>query len=223
MKLFDKMFNYELQAELARDGACREAFPVTATEMRWLKGALHAKSAAAFLRPATREKLTDILASYPSDLPKVVEKAVVNSPEPVPPAFFQVLRQALREKTGVLLSLLSRPSRPEPAAPGWPVLLEFNMARREWYLVWLRISDREIRFTPLRHIQDAELLPDGQSLAKEAALALEARRLTAVVELNPAYPADRHRVLSALSAFDRNVEMGPGGVYRISVRYFQDE
>ena len=66
-------------------------------------------------------------------------------------------------------------------------------------------------------------LPDSQSLAVEAAAALESHRLQAVIEMNPAYPSDRHRVLSALSAFERDVEMGPGGVYRISIRYFQNE
>ena len=226
MKLFDKMFNYELQSELAKDGDCREAFPVTATEMIWLKQALLSQSAAAFLQPTTLAKLTGILEAYQSDdMPEIFEKAAVNSPEKVPPPSFQVLRQALKEKSGLLLSLLSHGTRPTLPAPGWPILLEFNMARREWYLVWLRISDRKIRFTPLRHIPVAKLLelPDSQSIASEAAAALESHRLKAVVELNPAYPADRHRVLSALSAFDRDVEMGPGGVYRISIRYFQNE
>ena len=105
------------------------------------------------------------------------------------------------------------------------MLLEFNMARREWYLVWMRLSDRRIRFTPLRDIRSVDFLElsDTQSLSAEAAKALEARRLTAVVEMEPDYPTDRPRVLSALSAFDRAVEMGNKDVYRISIRYFQNE
>ena len=132
MKLFDKMFNYELQSELAKDGDCREAFPVTATEMIWLKQALRIQSAAAFLQPTTLEKLTGILEPYPSDdITEIVEKAAVKSQETVPPPSFQVLRQALKEKSSLLLSLLSQRTQSALPIPGWPILLEFNMARRE--------------------------------------------------------------------------------------------
>lgn len=225
MKLFDKMFNYELQAELIREGDCREAFPVTSTELEWLCHSLRAGTAKAFLQQETLKKLAVILAPYEAEKPEIVEKAVVSNPEQVPSGSFGILRQALRGKTGVVLILQSKQSLPEPPVEGWPMFLEFNMARREWYLVWMRLVDRRIRFTPFRFILNAELLklPDVQELTAEAAQALEVRRLIAVVELNPNYPTDRHRVLSALSAFDRDVEMGPGDVYRISIRYFQDE
>ena len=225
MKLFDKMFNYELQSALIRDGDCREAFPVTSTELEWLKTAMAAGTAGTFLQAKTMGKIESILMPYEAISPEIVEKCVVTNPELVPPVSFKLLRQALREKAGVVLLLVSGKARLEEPSEGWPMLLEFNMARREWYLVWMRLSDRRIRFTALRSIRGVELLslPDTQSLAAEAEQALEARRLTAVVEMDPAYPTDRHRVLSALSAFDRAVEMGPGDVYRISIRYFQDE
>ena len=222
MKLFDKMFNYELQSALIDDGECREAFPVTSTELEWLKNALTAGTVGTFLQAETIEKLERILMPYEEISTEIVEKCVVTNPELIPPVSFKLLRQALREKAGVVLSGKAQIEKP---SEGWPMLLEFNMARWEWYLVWMRLSDRRIRLTPLRSIRGVELLslPDSQSLAAEAAQALEARRLTAVVEMEPDYPTDRHRVLSALSAFDRAVEMGPGDVYRISIRYFQDE
>lgn len=225
MKQFDKMFNYELQAELVREGDCREAFPVTAIELEWLSQSLRAGSAATFLQPQTMEKLARILAPYESETSDIVEKAAVSNSELMPSASFRILRQALRERSGVLLTVLSHKPQTEPTVQGWPIYLEFNMARREWYLVWMRSADRHVRVTRLRNIASAELieLANQQSLAAAAVQALKRNRLSAVVELNPDYPADRHRVLSALSAFDRDVEMSEGGGLRISVQYNKNE
>ena len=67
------------------------------------------------------------------------------------------------------------------------------------------------------------VLADKEDLQSFAASALEEQILTAVVEINPEFPTDRHRVLSALSAFNCDVELESGGVYRISIRYLQNE
>ena len=104
-------------------------------------------------------------------------------------------------------------------------MLEYNMARREWYIVWMRLANRHVCFTPLRSIRNVQILDlsGQQTLINEATKSLEACRALAVVEINPAYPSDRHRVLSALSAFDRDVELGDDNVYRIIIHYFRHE
>lgn len=223
MKLFDKLFNYELQAELSREQDCREAFPITSLEMEWLKGCFKEQSSSVFLQPETKAKLDNTLKSYRiSDNQAVREKAFVTNPQILPNASFTLLRQAMRQKKGVHLFWVEKTQKPNK---GWPMLLEFNMARREWYLVWFRLTDRRVCFTPFRRIQRVDLIEfqDITNLEAESSSVLAARRRTAVVEINPAYPLDRHRVLSALSAFDRDVELENETLYRLNVYYYLDE
>ena len=225
MRLFDKMFNYELQSALITDGAGQTVFPVTALEMEWLKQALLRGPANSFMQAETIAKLNRILFNYDNAQPTIVEKAIIRNPETIPPACFATLRQALRQQSGVRLVFSAELTGKSDPEDGWPLLLEFNMARREWYLVWLNVKERSLYFTPLRHVVATEILAlaDKEELQSVATSALEEQILTAVVEINPDFPTDRHRVLSALSAFNCDVELESGGVYRISIRYLQNE
>jgi len=111
-----------------------------------------------------------------------------------------------------------------------PYRLEYNMVKREWYLLWRQLRSRTIMMTKLANI--IKLTPDetlispqlAAQLTNETAEILEQRKEQAVVEVVPRYNPELSRILYAFSCFEKEVAYdGAADTYRIRLTYSSNE
>jgi predicted DNA-binding transcriptional regulator YafY len=205
MNLFEKIFNYQILAKLEDSGT----YMVTAHERGWLKTMLEHAAAAEAFAPETLQKLQLMLAQDPSlDTGALLHKAASKEKYVYHPNV-RPLRQAITNKSVLLLSYTIKNERMHSEQECFPYKLEYSMVKREWYLLWYHVKNRTLMSTKLSKIissgeQACEVEYYEQLRAKVHALQ-EKRIASADIRVMPEYNGELSRILYAYSCFEKEV------------------
>lgn len=207
-------------------------FLPTNAEKTWLFHRLQSSSTEAFLSNELKEKTFKYLEDqkHSLDLKSVtIVKGIPNIEDP-PHKHLRELRRLISDKLGMTI-VYSTKNNKEFSEEGVPFKLQYNIAKKQWYLWWLRanpdLEDIERnRITPLSKIEDISeislnrtkftpllnrLIPDS-SKKKKATISWEPQ-----VE-----SLDTYRFFHAFSSFEKDV-IESEGYYQMHVYYYQDE
>lgn len=225
MNLFEKIFNYQIISRLDETGS----FALTGQERTWLKMMLaHAASADAFT-PDTLGKLDELLqtedATNIRDI--IMEKAKSRERQVYHP-LLRTLRRTIMANFGIRLTYKIKHGGVKPNQSGFPYKLEYNMVKREWYLLWYSTRAHSLMSTKLQNILSVEetILPAERVAVLKDLLnrLLEERKERAVIQIVQTYNAELSRILYAFSCFEKSVSFDEASnVYRIHVTYLADE
>ncbi|QHW31845.1 WYL domain-containing protein [Paenibacillus rhizovicinus] len=225
MNLFEKIFNYQIISRLDESGS----FALTSQERTWLKTMLaHEASADAFTEE-TLHKLRGLLQDEAStDILDIIMEKAKSQERQVYHPLLRVIRRIIMQNGGIRLSFKVKHGGVKANQTGFPVKLEYNMFKREWYLLWCSTRSRSLMSTKLKNIVTIEAmeLPDGKadSMKARVALLLDQRTEHAVIQVMPTYNAELSRILYAFSCFDKSVDYDEeAALYRIRVSYLADE
>ncbi|NBD24256.1 WYL domain-containing protein [Paenibacillus glycinis] len=225
MSLFEKIFNYQIISRLDESGS----FALTSQERTWLKTMLaHDASADAFTEETLlklRELLADEAATDIRDV--IVEKAKSQERQVYHP-LLRPIRRIILQNGGIRLTFKVKHGGVKANQTGFPVKMEYNMVKREWYLLWCSTRSRSLMSTKLKNIVSIEAmdLPDGkaESMKARVALLLDQRKEHAVIQVMPTFNAELSRILYAFSCFDKSVDYDEdAALYQIRVAYLADE
>lgn len=226
MNLFEKIFNYELLAQLEQS----EMLHITKHERMWLKTMLQhgeVSQTEEALPSATLAKLSTILQDdeviNTNDL---VEKVHHRSGERFP-THLSGIRQAITDRCALRLTYQTRDGRIHEHV-GIPHRLEYSMVKGQWYLHWYRIQVRAKMSTRLCYISNYETLPaDAATLQladEKMNHIVRAHQHTCTIEVVPEYNHELSRILYALSSFDNEVTYDEkADTYRLIVHFLGDE
>ncbi|SFT18924.1 WYL domain-containing protein [Paenibacillus sp. BC26] len=225
MNLFEKIFNYQIMSRLDEAGS----FALTSQERTWLKMMLeHAASADAFT-PDTRNKLNQLLHDEVStEIRAIIMEKAKSKERQVYHPLLRALRRILMVNHGIRITYRIKHGGVKANQSGFPYKLEYNMVKREWYLLWYSTRGRSLMSTKLHNIVDVE----GTELAIERVAELkrllhqllETRKQQAIIQVVPHYNEELSRILYAFSCFEKSVSYDETGAqYRIHVSYLADE
>lgn len=223
MNPFEKIFNYQILSRL--DEA--DSIALTAHERSWLKTMLGSPASADAFDAETLSRLRFLLEEEAAvdSRAYIVEKAKSRERQ-VYHHLLRPLRRMIQEGRGIRLTSRLKHGGIQANQNGLPVKLEYNMVKREWYLLWY--NARGLMSSKLRHIVSAEPVPlppeRAEALRSRAFALLEERRTHAVIEIVREYNAELSRILYAFSCFDKTVSYEEDRhLYRIRVSCLADE
>ncbi|MDG0792974.1 WYL domain-containing protein [Cohnella ginsengisoli] len=223
MNPFEKIFNYRILSRL--DEA--DSIALTAHERSWLKTMLEHPASADAFAAETLSRLRDLLQDETAIESReyIAEKAKSRERQVYHP-LLRPLRRMIQQGRGIRLTSRLKHGGVQSNQNGLPVKLEYNMVKREWYLLWY--NARGLMSSKLQHIVTAEpiLLPPErvEALRSRALAILEERRTYAVIEIVREYNAELSRILYAFSCFDKTVSYEENrDLYRIRVSCLADE
>ncbi|KGE19812.1 WYL domain-containing protein [Paenibacillus wynnii] len=225
MNPFEKIFNFQIISRLDEMGS----LALTSQERSWLKTMLmHPASTEAFT-PDTLTKLNSLLNSESSTEVRdiIIEKAKARERQVYHP-ILRTLRRIIMQDHGILFSYCNKHGEVKPNQSGFPHKLEYNMFKREWYLIWYNTRHHSLMSTKLKNIVSVEetILPTDRVAALKVTLErlLEEWKETAWIQVIPAFNAELSRILYAFSCFDKSVTFDEdSGIYRIKVIYMRNE
>ncbi|ELK42727.1 WYL domain-containing protein [Brevibacillus agri] len=225
MNLFDKIHNYQLVTRLDEAGL----YPVTSHEKAWLAMMLKHPAAQSFFEAGTLSKLQQLTAAYaPADERELfIEKAGARTRNVWHP-LVRKLRRIILGKNHILIHAGTRNGRAYRNQRGVPYKLEFSLAKKDWYLIWLTFDSEHLLTTPLSLIRSAKeiYVEDAwyDSFLPVIENMLAARRQTAKIQVVRRYNPELQRILYAFSCFDKEVAYDPDTQeYTITLRFLQDE
>lgn len=225
MNLFEKIFNYQIMSRLDEAGS----FALTSQERTWLKTMLgHPASVMAFT-PDTLGKLDYLLEGEASNEVReiIMEKAKSQERQVYHP-LLRSLRRIIMANLGIRLTYRIKHGGVKANQSGFPYKLEYNMVKREWYLLWYATRSHSLMSTKLQSIVSVEEmeLPEDQVSALKVLLdrLLTERKQYAVIQVIPDYNAELSRILYAFSCFEKSVSYDEdANLYLIRVAYLADE
>lgn len=225
MNLFEKIFNYQIFSRLDETGS----FALTSQERTWLKMMLaHAASAEAFT-PDTLGKLDELLQTEDTtDIRGIIIEKAKGRERQVYHPLLRVLRRIIMRNFGIRLTFRIKHGGFKSNQAGFPYKLEYNMVKREWYLLWYNLRLHALMSTKLQSIVAVEetVLSTERVDALKNLLnrLLEERKEHAVIQVVQTYNAELSRILYAFSCFEKSVSYDEApNVYRIHVSYLADE
>ena len=225
MNLFEKIFNYQIISRLDEAGS----FALTSQERTWLKTMLrHSTSAEAFT-PDTLGKLEYLLQGETStEVQDIIIEKGKSLERQVYHPLLRSLRRIMMMNLGIRLTYRIKHGGVKANQPGFPYKLEYNMVKREWYLLWYATRTHSLMSTKLQSIvsvEETELPEDRVAALKELLeQLLTERKQHAVIRVIQAYNSELSRILYAFSCFDKSVSYDEdANVYRIRVSYLVDE
>ncbi|MDI4648746.1 WYL domain-containing protein [Cohnella hashimotonis] len=223
MNPFEKIFNYQILSRL--DEA--DSIALTTHERSWLKTMLeHPASDDAFAE-GTLSRLRDLLRDEATiDSREYIMQKAKSRERQVYHPLLRPLRRMIQGGSGIRLTTRLKHGGVQANQNGLPVKLEYNMVKREWYLLWYNV--RGLMSSKLQHIVSAKPLPlppeRFEALRSRAFALLEERRTQAVIEIVREYNAELSRILYAFSCFDKTVSYDEDlDLYRIRVSCLADE
>ncbi|WP_127531339.1 WYL domain-containing protein [Paenibacillus kobensis] len=237
MSLFDKIFNYQIISRLDETGS----FALTSQERTWLRTMLGHPEAEAAFAPETLVKLRHLLgmeeapdmddaasSGMDGDVRDIIIEKARSRQRQVYHPLLRPLRRIMMASGGVRLTVRLKHGGIKENQGGLPCKLEYNMAKREWYLLWYDTRNRSLMSTRLHHIaavEPSELAPERfQELTERVAKLMEARKKQAVIGILPNYNSELSRILYAFSCFEKSVSYDEtADQYRIHVTYLADE
>lgn len=225
MNLFEKIFNYEMMKRLDESGS----YALTSQERTWLKMMLPHEAAGHAFAPDTLDKLAALLQHESApDIQAVIMEKAKSREEHVYHPLLRVIRRIIVEGKAVRLSYGLKHGGANNGEQGLPIKLEYNMAKREWYLLWYRSRYRSLMSTKLRNIVAVEVADISAEASLSAARRIEQlldkRKEHAVIGVMPRYNEELSRILYAFSCFEKTVDYDEEAVcYRIRVSYLSDE
>jgi len=229
MNLFEKIFNYQIFSRLDNS----ETYMLTTHERSWLKDMLAQPAATQAFAPETLLKLQSLLAedsSASQDLTEhLLQKARSVEKQVYHPLLRPLRRMILASEAG-FLSFRLKNGQVRSEMRCLPYRLEYNMVKREWYLLWRQLRSRTIMTTKLANITqltaDENLITAelAAKLNQETAEILERRKEQAVIEVVPRYNMELSRILYAFSCFEKEIDYDAAtDTYRIRLTYSNNE
>lgn len=226
MNLFDKIHNYQLVTRL--DEA--SVYPVTSSEKAWLALMLANPSAADIFEPATLEKLrrfTHPPENEAIEQERFVEKASTH-PKQLWNPLVRTLRRIILAKNQIKITAATNKGRVSRNERGVPYKLEYSLAKKAWYLIWLSMYTNRVITTPLHLIRSIDELYIEDvwydSFLPAIVEQIQARKQMAKVVIIRRYNAELQRILYAFSCFDKEVAFDPETqVYTITLHFLSDE
>lgn len=227
MNLFDKIHNYQLVTRLDAVGV----YPITAHEKAWLAMMLANPAATEIFDPRTLDKLQQFTARAAEgdvhEREAFVEKASTK-PKQLWNPLVRTLRRIILAKNQIRLTAATNNGRVFRNERGVPHKLEYSLAKKAWYLVWLNLSSNRLITTPLHLIRSVEELYIENvwydSFLPIIAGQIEQRKQTAKIVIIRRYNAELQRILYAFSCFDKEVAFDPDTqVYTITLHFLTDE
>lgn len=225
MNLFEKIFNYQIISRLDETSS----FALTAQERTWLRMMLgHIASEDAFL-PYTLGKLHEILQTEDAtDIRGIIIEKAKNRERQVYHPLLRTLRRIIMRNLGVRLTYKIKHGGLKLNMSGFPYKLEYNMVKREWYLLWYDTRHHSLMSTKLQNIvaiEDVILTEERVQFLKDLLRRLlEERKELAVVQIVPTYNTELSRILYAFSCFEKTVTYDEASsIYRIHIAYLADE
>lgn len=105
-----------------------------------------------------------------------------------------------------------------------PYKLEYSMVKREWYLLWYHTKHRRLMSTKLRNItsftEEPCIQEEYDRLQQRIADWTKKQKVSAEVQVIPAYNEELSRILYAFSCFEKEVSYDPeNDLYTITL-YF---
>ena len=228
MPLFEKINNHELQQILLSTDT---PAPLTKIERGWLKRMLELPASEDLLTVELQSKLRELLAreeAFP-ETAQLIEKGKTTVKYSPAGSLLRELRVALRDHCEVRLSCVQSGGEKYPDVLAVPCQLEFSMARREWYMIWLDPEMKKCKpvTTPLRFVQEARILGAVQNWndhMRQFQEWLERSEDKVTILAEECYPGALLSVLNAFSCFDTQVATGEQkNTLRLSVHCQADE
>ncbi|MBO9596911.1 MAG: WYL domain-containing protein, partial [Cohnella sp.] len=157
----------------------------------------------------------------------IIEKAKSQERQVYHP-LLRTLRRIIMMNLGIRLTYRIKHGGVKANQSGFPYKLEYNMVKREWYLLWYATRNHSLMSTKLQSIvsvEETELPEDRVSALKDLLDRLLAeRKQHAVIQVIQAYNVELSRILYAFSCFDKSVTYDEDdNVYRIRIAYLADE
>jgi len=228
MPIFEKIHNYSFRQAVWEIG---NPAPPTKIEMGWLKKMLENPQAKELLTDSFYEKLLTLVANetpFPNSS-HVEEKGKPSAQYSSASVHLPVLRAAMRNCKSVIISYLQKNSKECFDVNGIPCRLEFSMARREWYLLWINPVEQPNRpnTTPLRMIRDARIgegVVDWEYYQSSLREWFEQSQEMVQIKALECYPGALLSVLNAFSCFYTMVSSGKQkNTLQLHVRFLADE
>jgi len=225
MNLFEKIFNYRIISRLDETGS----FALTSQERTWLKMMLAHPSSAAAFPPDTLGKLNEILQTEDgTDVRGIIMEKAKSRERQVYHPLLRSLRRIIMRSLGIRLTYRIKHGGVKSNQSGFPYKLEYNMVKREWYLLWYDTRYHSLMSTKLQSIvavEEKALSADrGDAFKDLLNRLLEERKERAVIQVVPTYNAELSRILYAFSCFEKSVSYDEASnLYRIQVAYLADE
>jgi len=225
MNLFEKIFNYQIISRLDEAGS----FAFTAQERSWLKAMLTNAASDEAFTPGTLNKLRQLLHDEDStDIREVIIEKAKSREKHVYHPLLRTLRRIIMQDYGIRLTYRIKHGGVKSDLSGIPLKLEYNMVKREWYLLWYSTRNHSLMATRLETILSVEemVMPADRVLALKvhATNLMEERKEYAIIDVVPTYNAELSRILYAFSCFDKSVSYDEeSNLYRIRVQYPADE
>ncbi|MFC5401338.1 WYL domain-containing protein [Cohnella soli] len=225
MNLFEKIFNYQIISRLDESGS----FALTGQERTWLKMMLEPVESTQAFTPETLGKLDEILQT--DDVTGIqgiiIEKAKSRERQVYHP-LLRVLRRIIMRNLGIRLTYRMKHGGIKSNQHGFPYKLEYNVVKREWYLLWYNTRQHTLMSSKLQNIvavEESELSAERVDALKELLGRLwEERKEHAVIQVVPTYNVELSRILYAFSCFEKSVSYDEDvDAYRIHISYLADE
>ena len=225
MKLFEKIFNYQIIARLDETNS----FALTAQERTWLRMMLNCAVSAEAFTSDTLGKLEEILQGEDTaDIRDIIFEKAKSRERQIYHPLLRTLRRIIMRNQGIRLTCRIKHGGIKSNQSGFPYKLEYNMVKREWYLLWYNTRHHSLMSTKLQNIAaveetvlSAERVNDLKDLLRRL---LEGRIEDAVIQIVPTYNAELSRILYAFSCFEKSVSYDEASnIYRVQVSYLADE
>jgi len=229
MSLFEKIFNCQIISRLDETGS----FALTSQERTWLRAMLGHEAAETAFAPETLSKLRHMLETNGNgerggDVRDIIIEKARSRERQVYHPLLRPLRRIMMAGGGVSLNVRLKHGGSKIDQNGLPCKLEYNMAKREWYLLWYDMRNRTLISTRLSNIEAALETPLAPELHRELTervdKLIEARKKHAVISIVQAYNSELSRILYSFSCFEKSVSYDEAAdLYRIHVTYLADE
>ncbi|TXK80022.1 WYL domain-containing protein [Paenibacillus sp. N3.4] len=225
MNLFEKIFNYQIIAQLEDSGT----FMITSQERSWLKAMLQHPSAAAAFTPVTFNKLQAILDGEPSfDLSGVITEKARSMEKQVYHPHLRSLRRMISSQSAIQLTYRVKDDRTFSNEMSFPYKLEYSLVKKEWYLTWYHMRHRALMSSKLQKIESIRHLPISAErvieISQDIQKLLQKRQQHASVEVVQAYNRELSRILYAFSCFEKQVEYDEvQGKYTVRLTFLNNE
>ncbi|MFT4413276.1 WYL domain-containing protein [Fredinandcohnia humi] len=207
-------------------------FLPTNVERAWLYHFLQTEEADSFFDSDTKRKLVELLTDQHTQLHLsnfIIEKGKPNVPHSVTP-LVKKLRSLISDQKGMTISYSTKNGEYFKEI-GIPYRLMYNIAKKNWYLWWLRgshevPSTQRRRLTPLLQISDvsrAELNIKPYEEELEQLLPKYEDKKTVTLLWKPLFEnMDVQRLFHAFSSFEKEIEQAEGS-YQLHVHYYPEE
>lgn len=224
MNLFEKIYNHQILSMLDR----RDSLLISSQERSWLKRMLDHPGATDAFAAHTFEKLQTILADeQPMNTAGLTEKARM-SDEGLFHPLLRPMNNIIRQSQGITVHFRQLPGSTRPPQTGIPYQLEFSLAKRLWYLLWMPDNHRVLFRTKLESIEAASSVPVAAERVAETRARIRTlinkQKQQARIDIVPAFNGELTRILYAFSCFEREVNYDPEqDIYSVMITFDRQE